>query len=107
MYRATAQLAKHWSSERRSLGQEGVRVADMGFSEQLSASRELLAHHASNGNHCKTAVVQLLGLHRSQLGGVCGLQADGEEEGLKWCLLQSDVRGHVDVAAEERVELLT
>merc|ERR1719337_605976 len=120
-------------------------------SEELGLRDELLRDHAGDGNHGEPAVVQLLRLHRLELGRVRRRQAervpaavvaaqraglmvgpdrpaldvgvlkrkdaedlqarnhkhDGRPEGLQRRLLERNVGRHVDVAAEEWVEVLT
>merc|ERR1719247_191616 len=122
-----------------------THVSDGHSSEELAPRGELLADHASDRDHGKPAVVELLCLHRRELRWVGWLEAERIEavvasdvvlsygpalhvgvlegkdradlchgdrkdnsrpEGLQRRLLEGDVRRHVDVAAEKRMELL-
>ena len=47
----------------------------------------LLCDEASDGDHGKTAVVQLLGLHDLEVGGVGGLQVQGVEVQGAWAVV--------------------
>ena len=65
------------------------RVVSGGLKE-LSTTGQLLAHHASDGNHREATVVQLLGLHLRELGRVGRLETHRVEAKVTGCMVGFD-----------------
>merc|ERR1719201_394654 len=65
--------------------------------EELLTRRQLLRNHARCGDHCKAAVVELLGLHFFELFRIRGLQTQG---------VKSKVSSHTVRAYRPRLGIL-